>query len=805
MRFAIGFRKTVLIASVATLLLVLFLPSVALAQNGGASSGTLMAAALETAGYKTQGLILTQMADVIESLAVLIFVICAVSGVVTIGLGGSYKMGLWFLLAPAIFHTIIDWKITSGGAEWQMGAYNNQAAVYDALGETVNADVSWVFHRINVLVSSVVQETIKLLTFETEKRQMMFMSRQKILDDIMGLDITEPSLKQFVVWSNATCHDVLGAARNMALGDRDPQFQTTKEYVSSHARYNHPEYGYSAKQFRLPEGPRIYVQALLQDLRSVKLTNSTAYDAYRDGIGGQCLGTGMPNPNEVYGAVSCEQLWCWMGVGLRTMVSGELQNSAARHMQSDIDAATYRQILADVEVKMLKCLHDPNSTHEDKCARDADDKIIRPTVNPDDPSLLPVIIGGYIMRKALTKDQRGAMMSTFAEHSGISGQSFSFGLDLTKEQRQEVVRKMKQHQQAISERAQVYTFAMTVPYIQGVLLFGLAMTFPFFATLVLIPGKASAIFQWVGLWFWVKSWDIGWAIVSIIDNILWELMPHSSKYDIQTDPNHGPISVFEHAFQGDPTYSVAFYWTLIGMLVVGVPMLSAQVVLGGKKIMVGMLLDGIKQMGNTYGTAMEKAESVSQGYQFDNLRETGVAAYVGDKIKKEEAATKAAEEARKKAEERKEEGGFWSSFGKGLAIVGGVALLAAATVVTGGAALVVAGAGVAAVGGGALANQHGVGQQRLANGEIASLNKANAALHQYNAGRLESTMMLDELRAGVTNRGEFWNMADACTGALAAIENIGQDADYATSGSLGYMYGGMTRTAADVATRGATM
>ncbi|MCB0360747.1 MAG: hypothetical protein KDD44_13960, partial [Bdellovibrionales bacterium] len=54
-------------------------------------------------------------------------------------------------------------------------------------------------------------------------------------------------------------------------------------------------------------------------------------------------------------------------------------------------------------------------------------------------------------------------------------------------------------------RQQIFTWAMQLPYYQGVILYLLSAAYPFFCLVVLIPGQARAMVTLMMAWLWVKS------------------------------------------------------------------------------------------------------------------------------------------------------------------------------------------------------------------------------------------------------------------------------------------------------------
>jgi hypothetical protein len=71
---------------------------------------------------------------------------------------------------------------------------------------------------------------------------------------------------------------------------------------------------------------------------------------------------------------------------------------------------------------------------------------------------------------------------------------------------------------------EVYTWATLLPYVQGVLLYLLAIAYPFVCLFILIPGWHKIIFTWMTFWAWVKLWDVGFAIVVVLERSVWTML-----------------------------------------------------------------------------------------------------------------------------------------------------------------------------------------------------------------------------------------------------------------------------------------
>ena len=146
-----------------------------------------------------------------------------------------------------------------------------------------------------------------------------------------------------------------------------------------------------------------------------------------------------------------------------------------------------------------------------------------------------------------------------------------------------------------AERTKLMVAAMSLPYYQGLGLFFLGVAFPFFALLLLIPGKHAGFLSWFALWAWIKSWDVAFAIVMLLSDTLYsmfvanvtEMLPIFGKglsgdlaiaiYDLKTH---------------DPTYNLALYFNIISVAVLSIPYITGQLFLSSFRGGAGILASG---------------------------------------------------------------------------------------------------------------------------------------------------------------------------------------------------------------------
>ncbi len=86
-----------------------------------------------------------------------------------------------------------------------------------------------------------------------------------------------------------------------------------------------------------------------------------------------------------------------------------------------------------------------------------------------------------------------------------------------------------------SKYGEVYTWAMMIPHIQGILLMLLTMAYPFVAIVLLIPGQHGIVFTWMSFFAWAKLWDLGFALVSSIERSIWATLGAGSNSAVVND------------------------------------------------------------------------------------------------------------------------------------------------------------------------------------------------------------------------------------------------------------------------------
>lgn len=215
---------------------------------------------------------------------------------------------------------------------------------------------------------------------------------------------------------------------------------------------------------------------------------------------------------------------------------------------------------------------------------------------------------------------------------------------------------------------EVHTWAMMIPYIQGVLLYLMAVAYPFICMMIMLPGRHKALFTWLSFFVWAKLWDIGFAVVMVLERSIWAMLgngPNTGRvfsrvidmasfgdYDVQcptggTAPPYGVCTpgavpdvmvgrdgsvaeslymseVFKYFDQGltvggnlQLDLANSYYIYIMSALYFAVPAVTGQMVLGAKAGAAGLASGAIG------GLASESGRAAGQGYTAGQSRIAG--------------------------------------------------------------------------------------------------------------------------------------------------------------------------------------
>ena len=585
-----------------------------------ASAGTMIAAAMETVGYHAQAQILEKLSGSLESAAALIFLGVAFSAILTTAMIGSYQSALWMLVGPSLFFFISGIQVpglepvrmNADGAEWRFGAFRDTEDVKSTFinpGGT-EASVSMVFHRFNMIVSEGMQLVIKAITNEDISKQMIFTARQRTVEDLFGNNLQDAGSMALASYFMVVCATEVGDARTLAMFKREVESNIrTAAQVRQDPIYNAAKVRYCDRFPRadkqLSKGP--WMEFIYKLPENLQFTISQEDNRTRHVSQAQL--------------VSCEDMWRWTVLGTMNETAQSMENWSFRNFPwyswRIYGTLLWNRSLQNIIEKFVQNEQQNENTLEDPCPMSTN---INPfglqgVSNDQFTVQLLKMSSALMLRKSMTQPPNQLLFERVMNgHHGIAPlEGAGKMLSTAPNSRRAHLERQRASQLAEARRYEAYTFIHLAPYVQGFLLYALALLYPFFALLVLVPGQIGQFITWMALWIWVKSWDIGWALIMVADEVAWELLPKHGYFNPDNEAAFTtPVNLLEGAYAGDPAYSIAGYWMLLASMVMAVPIITGQAVLGSKRAIAGRLFEG-----------MNSVKTWSEGYGDSAMRYIG--------------------------------------------------------------------------------------------------------------------------------------------------------------------------------------
>ncbi|HMO17895.1 MAG TPA: hypothetical protein PKA63_05980 [Oligoflexia bacterium] len=504
---------------------------------------TLVAAAMETAGAYVQSDMLDYIGSATgQTIAGGLYLVAIIGAIITLASGGSYRWGRYLVIGPTLFFFLTTVRTQSDGTEWSFGNKTyDQSAVKKALTGIIDngnaggtgVRVSIVYHFWNVFMSEVVARLIDQLNLTEKDSQYNFISKvERYMNGVWNFSqINDPDLRLLI-------KVVMG-------GQCRPYFDALRESVNQNSSINH----------RRVAGER----AELLKKKIVFITHEVAF------MGGDF--TDWMNRNNLEKTTyTCDSLWKKLIPILRGDVSDSLTGHSQWYHQPGQNPVITRELFQRKFSEYVERAEGKvNFNVENAASFAAIDWIIARSMW-DEIFEVNRHTDGFTMGNfsALHQEDAG---------SKVSGGPGSYNADVT-----EAIQQFN-FSEKYGQRSEFVNAALSLPHFQGAGFLLLSAAFPFFALMVLIPGRAAAIFTWFGLWTWLKLWDLGFAVVMMIDNMLYSMFPRGPNLKQGEIENLG--IAWTKVFELDPNYALATYYNLIATCMFAVPMVTAVFVKGG--------------------------------------------------------------------------------------------------------------------------------------------------------------------------------------------------------------------------------
>lgn len=527
-----------------------YLPHMSAQFEGGVAH--IIAAALQTKGIIDQAKILQNLTE-LNSIASLFYLFALAMAIGSIAIFGNYRQGIYLLIGPTLYTFMVTTTVETDGVKAQMGDYEipNSIGRQTRFLKHIRAvddnggtkKVSMAFALVDGIATEVIQEITKLLVDTKNRDHLRYVARERALSYLL-LDLPMSGvLPSLVSRHQAECD--AGVRAYMQAG------VDTKKNLNNFS-----------------------VQRSKEDVAKIKASADEAW-----GQGKIKFGAGndyeikrylkemsgkpgfgnidISDPQDDFWA-TCKDVWVWIGASFQARAEVAYEES-------------YNKGRAE-------------------SASDAPD----PAPDLKD-ALPPKLLAAYMYKNTISQASNAQLQAQMFQNNPINAEDLSVAF---------------RHHPGAHARGGYFGmkyFATSIPYIQGLLLYLLSIAFPFFAVLLVMPGKAMNFLLWVSLWVWVKSWDVGFALVLVTKDMFWHMLKHrNDTFDTGSVDWADPSSIFSVILNNDPLATQNLYFELTSFLTVSVPFLTAHFCLGATG-MFDMFRNSIDQTSQRFKTWEQKS------------------------------------------------------------------------------------------------------------------------------------------------------------------------------------------------------
>lgn len=559
------------------------------------SVGHLVGASLETAGHYLQAMLL----DSISSgrgiaFAVGLFVLGAVSSIFTFVTQGRANFILVFLIGPAVYFSLTLPRAESIGATWRFGLreYSREKVAistqeFSNSPTTVSrsprdqppperpAKVSWFFSQYNRITSEIAQSIISVIELISDKGDISFLVKTDRYNALFAPKVRDQGAQYLI--------------SGIILPYCASYFSLSREY-----------YAPGVSDLR-----RSDIEEALKLRGDVPvITTSGQSHVFRWLEERDLLRSDLLKTNERPKSLSCLQLW---HIGIDYLKRESVQLITDLSTSNVPEGTTAEEIREQLASKFESTLNNRSGV----ISRMSDDQRLVFMINE---------VAVRMFMNEMRSTSPGLLDVNFGEDIPIEqGGSYTTSVQATRD-----IRRMFKTDE-YEEKGDFLMAMLALPYLQGSVLFFLAMTFPLFALACLLPGHHTAIFTWMGLWLWIKLWDVGFAVVMLIDNILYQLLPHGPKMDAQTIDT--PWDGIKAALEVDPSYSTYTYYHILAVCLAAVPVLTGFLAKRGGGQIMGLVRNNLTNFSGRVGGSMAAfAQSAAVQSEQRNLLQQSYAA-----------------------------------------------------------------------------------------------------------------------------------------------------------------------------------
>lgn len=529
-----------------------FIPHMLSQFDGGV--GHIVAAALQTKGIIDQAKILENLTE-LNSIASLFYLFAIAMAIGSIAILGNYRQGIYLLVGPVLYTFMVTTTVETNGVMAKMGDYeipNSIGRQTEFLRHIRLLDdkggkkkVSLVFALVDGMVTEVVQEVTKLLVDTKNRNHLRFVARERALSYLL-LDLpVDGPIPLLVSRHQAECAPAIRNYINAGVDTKRTLNAISRVRSDADVQIIKKKADESWKDFRmhLESGNDYEIKRFLKSM-----SGKPGFENIN-----------IADPADDFNP-SCKDVWQWIGAIFQARAQRAFENDYYKGREESA----------------------PESSKQ--------------VVNDDVKNAIPVdYLAAHMYKNTISQSSNAQLQAQMFSNSPINAEDLSVAY---------------RHHPGAHARGGYFGmkyFANAIPYLQGLLLYLLSIGFPFFAVLLVVPGKAMNFMMWISLWVWVKSWDVGFALVLVCKDMFWHILKHrNNAFDNGSIDWADPSSVFGVILNNDPLATQNLYFELSSFLTVSVPFLTAHFCLGATG-MFEMFRNSIDQTSQRFRTWEQKS------------------------------------------------------------------------------------------------------------------------------------------------------------------------------------------------------
>ena len=585
------------------------------------SAGTFIGAAFATAGQYYQSYAIDLLTYPLQGFIVLAFVIGCLATLAAYAFKGGIQGGALIFLGPILFIAVVMQRSDAPPVAWTAASTDQeQKSVSDTVSKIVEEKkyqprVSSVFSAFDGLVSKFVQQTSNGLRASDAKVDMGLVVRSQLLGFLMSPEVSDPGLKELIHLSLlGECRGMIQAGQEMA--DKRNRSAERCEWAKTYSELA------SKTTFKLTPNASKYLASLLIDVpmlldtpvvadlgqemgdfqtqlaadQAAKKPAEAPITCSVDGTKSDTLPDAAALSEDAIKQDAYVRNQILKTVGGTTdglpRSSDSVEALGAYFADRDEKVAAKVQELSGISFSchelwnvVYVALHYESAKSLETVKNEGTDRGLDPQQLVDDLAQMSGVEGNLELIKAISRklfrieNISGSSSAIVQEYAARGPEIRSIQVMSTSDINLNI-KNATQNSEWTGQASMIQT-AYMLPYYQGLLLFFLAIAFPFFAVLLAIPGRAMGFGLWFGLWFWVKSWDIGYALVSMVDRALYALFVvkmDSGYVTSRTTLDLDFSSAVSALRDVDPTFDVGTYYNIIAVCLLAVPVVSAQLI-----------------------------------------------------------------------------------------------------------------------------------------------------------------------------------------------------------------------------------